>query len=283
MELSEQARRRTLADWITSPNHPLTARVMANRLWQFHFGTALVETPNDFGRHGSPPTHPELLDWLASELVRNHWSLRPLHRAIVLSATYRQSTDPDPQGLAIDADDRLLWRYPLRRLDGEAIRDAMLQCSNRLSFVMGGPGFNLFNQRGGLSGFTPVETVSAETAKRMIYAHRVRRERDAVFGPFDCPDNGQSTPRRRESTTPIQALNLMNSPLVLMESIHFAQHVAESAGTVPEDQIRLAYAMALGRLPYDDELENLTPLVKQYGLRTLCRALLNCNEFVYLP
>ena len=224
-EASELQRRITLADWIVSPQNPLTARVMANRIWQGHFGIGLVETANDFGRNGAKPTHPELLDWLASEFIRSGWSVKQMHRLIVLSAAYRQSSRHDDVASAKDADVRFLWRYPLRRLDGEAIRDAMLAVSDRLQFTMGGPGFDLFDKRGGLTGFQPIESFDESGRRRMIYAHKVRRERDAVFGAFDCPDGGQSAGRRRESTTPIQALNLFNSRFTIEQSDAFAARV----------------------------------------------------------
>ena len=278
----EAERRRALADWIASPGNPLTARVMVNRLWQGHFGAGLVETPSDFGRNGSRPSHPELLEWLASDFVRSGWSLKHMHRLIVLSATYRQSSRIDPAARAKDAAARLLWRFPARRLEAEAIRDAMLAASGRLDSRMGGPGFNQFRQRGGLRGFTPIESHGGDGLRRMIYAHRVRRERDAVFGAFDCPDGGQSTARRRESTTPIQALNLFNSRFTADESAALAARVRADVGADAAAQVRRAYRLALGRDP-DDELGEAIPVVSEHGLPALCRALYNCNEFLTLP
>ncbi len=279
----ESERRRALADWIASPRNPLTARVMVNRLWQGHFGIGLVETPSDFGRNGARPSHPELLDWLASEFVRSGWSLKHMHRLIVLSATYRQSSRIDSEARAKDADARLLWRFPSRRIEAEAIRDAMLAASGRLNFQMGGPGFNLFQQRGGLSGFTPVESYRGDGLRRMIYAHKVRRERDAVFGAFDCPDGGQSTARRRESTTPIQALNLFNSRFTVDEATAFAARVEAEVGSDTATRIRRAYQLALGRDPHRDEMDEIVPVVREHGLPVLCRALFNSNEFLSLP
>ena len=279
----EQERRRVLADWIANPDNPLTARVMVNRIWQGHFGTGLVETSSDFGRNGSPPSHPELLDWLALEFIRSGWSVKHLHRLIVLSATYRQSARMNPQALLRDADDRLLWRYPSRRLEAESIRDSMLAVSGRLNATMYGRGFDLFDQRGGLSGFKPVESFGAEGVRRMIYAHKVRREREAVFGAFDCPDAGQSTARRRESTTPIQALNLFNSRFTAEESAAFADRVQAEVGTAPGAGIRRAYQRALGRDPSPEELAEMEPTVREHGLAALCRALFNCNEFLFIP
>jgi hypothetical protein len=280
---TEQERRRVLAEWIADPANPLTARVMVNRLWQWHFGVGLVETANDFGRNGAKPSHPELLDWLAEELVRSGWSIKQMHRLIVLSSTYRQSTEYSEEAAVVDADVRLLWRYPSRRLEAEAIRDCMLAASGRLNLKMGGRGFDLFNMRGGLSGFTPVESFTEDGLRRMIYAHKVRRERDAVFGAFDCPDAGQSSPRRVESTTPIQALNLFNSRFTIEQADAFAARVIKEVGDDAPAQIQRVYEIALNRKPDVDEMTDAEPVVREYGLQTLCRVLFNSNEFLFLP
>ncbi|MEQ1859257.1 MAG: PSD1 and planctomycete cytochrome C domain-containing protein [Chthoniobacteraceae bacterium] len=282
-ETAEQQRRVALADWIASAENPLTARVMVNRIWQGHFGTGLVETPSDFGRSGMKPSHPELLDWLANEFVRSGWSVKHMHRLIVLSAAYRQSTRSDPDAAAKDADVRLLWRFPSRRLEAETIRDSMLAVSGKLNLKMHGRGFDLFDKRGGLSGFKPVESFAGEGLRRMIYAHKVRREREAVFGAFDCPDAGQSTARRRESTTPIQALNLFNSRFTLEQADAFAARVKADAGNDVAQQIRRAWRLALNRDPAASELEDAAPIVREHGLATLCRAIFNSNEFLFLP
>ncbi len=282
-DTAEQQRRLALADWIASPDNPLTARVMVNRIWQGHFGIGLVETSSDFGHNGAKPSHPELLDWLATKFVCSGWSVKQLHRLIVLSATYRQSARLDPVGAARDVDVRLLWRFPSRRLESEPIRDSMLAVSGQLNRKMGGRGFDLFNNRGGLSGFNPVESFKGVGLRRMIYAHKVRREREAVFGAFDCPDAGQSTARRRESTTPIQALNLFNSRFTLEQADAFAARVKTEVGDDTTKQIRRAYQLALGRDPNSAEQADAKPVVSAYGLTTLCRALFNSNEFLFLP
>ncbi len=296
---SEQERRKWLADWIADPANPLTARVMVNRIWQGHFGTGLLDTPSDFGRNGGKPSHPELLDWLATEFVRSGWSVKSMHRLIVLSATYRQLSSPGGNGgneapdasspfsslssVQKDSDVRLLWRYPSRRLESEPIRDAMLAVSGQLNLSMYGRGFNLFNQRGGLSGFQPVESFGPEGLRRMIYAHKVRREREAVFGAFDCPDAGQSTARRRESTTPIQALNLFNSRFTIEQAAAFAARIQREAGPDPQRQVRSAYRLALNREPDAAELADAAPAIAEHGLAVLCRALFNANEFLFVP
>jgi hypothetical protein len=282
-DAADPERRRALAEWIASPQNPLTARVMANRVWQGHFGAGIVPTPSDFGTNGQRPSHPELLDWLAGEFVRSDWSVKHLHRLIVLSAAYRQSNRIDPAAAAVDSEARLLWRSPSRRLESEAIRDAMLAVSGKLYLKMYGRGFDLFDQRGGLSGFKPVESFTGEGLRRMIYAHKVRRERDPVFGAFDCPDAGQSTDRRRESTTPIQALNLWNSRYTIDISEAFALRVRNEAGTDLSDQIRRCYALAFCRAPSAEELVDALAAVREHGLTTLCRVLFNSNEFVTLP
>jgi hypothetical protein len=282
---AEQARRKALADWIASAQNPLTARVMVNRIWQGHFGTGLVETPSDFGRMGVRPTHPELLDWLAEEFIRSGWSMKHLHKLIVMSGAYRQRSDPPDasSAAALDADVHLLWRFPSQRLEAEEIRDSMLAVNGRLNLKMYGRGFDLFDKRGGLSGFSPVESFTGDGLRRMIYAHKVRREREAVFGAFDCPDAGQSTAHRRESTTPIQALNLLNSRFTLEQSEAFANRVKKEAGEDVVRQIHRAYALAFGRGATPDELHDVEPLVRAQGLPVLCRALFNSNEFLFLP
>ncbi|MBU6384641.1 MAG: DUF1553 domain-containing protein [Planctomycetes bacterium] len=280
---TESQRRLALADWIASDSNPLTWRVIANRVWQGHFGVGLVETPNDFGINGLGPSHPELLDWLAADLIRNNWSLKSLHRKIVLSRTYRQSSQPNPMGLQIDADARLLWRYPRRRLEAESIRDTILKVCGQLNPKMYGRGYDLFQQRGGLSGFTPIEEFRGDGLKRMIYAHKVRREREAVFGAFDCPDAGQSTGLRRTSTTPIQALNLFNSRFTIDQSAALAQSVRNQVGSDPKACIEAAYQRCLIRMPTVQEIEESLPIVSEMGLEVLCRALLNCNEFLFFP
>ncbi len=303
----EPARRQALAEWIASPANPLTARVMVNRVWQGHFGTGLVETPSDFGRSGMKPSHPELLDWLAAEFIRGGWSLKKLHRLIVLSQTYRQSSRIEqraqsqepiprpglhptsapkrsaPSPLLIDADNRLLWRFPARRLEAETIRDSMLAVSGRLNPAMFGRGYDLFDKRGGLSGFKPVEVFTPVNERRMIYAHKVRRESEAVFGAFDCPDAGQSTARRVQSTTPIQALNLFNSRFTLAQAEALAARLQREAGADPKRQIERAYRLTLGRAPSPEERHEAEPVVLRHGVAVLARALFNSSEFLFLP
>ena len=282
-DATDADRRLALANWIANPANPLTARVAVNRIWQGHFGIGLVETSNDFGRIGAAPSHPELLDWLAAEFIRSGWSMKHLHRLIVLSAAYRQSAKINSEAQKIDADVRLLWRFPSRRLEGEMIRDGMLAVSNRLNSKKGGPGFDLFESRGGLSGFPPVEEFKGDGLRRMIYAHKIRMEPDSVFGAFDCPDAGQSVSRRRQSTTPIQALNLFNSRFTIDEAQALAQRAEAEAGSDVSAQIRRIYALAYGRNPEPDELADAESVVRDHGLATLCRAVFNSSEFLFIP
>ena len=279
----EQQRRMALAKWIASPQNPLTARVMVNRIWQGHFGTGLVQSPSDFGNNGTKPTHPELLDWLAGEFIRSGWSVKHMHRLIVLSEAYKQSSTANSRAAETDADALFLWRFPSRRLEAEVVRDSMLAASSQLNLTMYGRGFDLFDKRGGLSGFNPIEKFTPENQRRMIYAHKVRREPEAVFGAFDCPDAGQSTATRRTSTTPIQALNLFNSRFTLAQSEAFAARVKKEAGDDTANQIRRAYQLALNREPAADELGDTMPFIQQHGLAVLCRALFNSNEFLFQP
>ncbi|MEC7680070.1 MAG: DUF1553 domain-containing protein, partial [Planctomycetota bacterium] len=276
-------RRLALAEWIASPDNPLTARVIANRIWQFHFGTGLVDTPSDFGMNGAEPSHPELLDWLANELIRNDWSIHHLHRTITESKTYQQAAKINPQAQAIDADCRLLWRFPSRRLEAEAIRDSILSVSGELNLEMGGPGFNFFQSRGGLNGFPPVQNYSEKELRRMIYAHKIRMEPAPIFGAFDCPDAGQPTAKRGRSTTAIQALNLFNSPFIRERGLAFSERIISNTGDNIDHQIEYAFLLALGRKPNAVERNATIDTVLQHGLPTLCRVLFNSNEFLFLP
>ena len=186
-----------------------------------------------------------------------------------------------------DADNQLLWRFPTRRLEAEVIRDSILAVSGQLDLKMYGVGFNLFDQRGGLSGFNPVESPSGEGLRRMIYAHKVRMEKESVFGAFDCPDAGQTMARRRQSTTPIQALNLINSPFTIQVAEACAARVARDAATGDGDRIERqatqAVRLALGRAPTPEELADSVALIRDHSLVALCRLLLNTGDFVTLP
>jgi hypothetical protein len=280
----EQERRIALARWITGPAAPLTARVVTNRLWHHCFGTGLVATPSDFGRNGAPPSHPELLDHLAGELIASGWSIKHVQRLIVGSATFRQSSAPCPQAAAVDADARLLWRFPPRRLEAEAIRDAILHAAGSLDLTPGGPGFDVFEPDDNyVRVYRPKRAFGPAEWRRAVYAHVVRMERDETFGVFDCPDGGQPAPRRSTSTTAIQALALQNSTFVVEQCERFAARLRAEAGDVPDALVARAFAIAFQRAPDRDEHRAAVALVAQHGLAALCRALFNSNEFVFLP
>lgn len=280
---SEQARRLALAKWITDPKHPLTARVIANRLWHYHFGQGIVDTPSDFGLNGARPSHPELLDWLAAELAEHGWSLKHLHRLIVTSATYRQASTAHARGLAVDAGCRLLWRYPPHRLEAEPLRDAILFVSGKLDLRMGGPGFDLFEPNNNyVKVYTPKKEFGPNEWRRMVYATKPRMQLDDTFGAFDCPDGGQIAPKRNRSTTPLQALNLLNSPFIVQQAGFFAERL-RSAADAPEAQARLGFRIVFGRDPSAPELTAAARLIREHGAMVFCRALLNANEFLYVP
>lgn len=279
---SDADRRKLLADWITDPAHPLTARVIVNRIWQQHFGTGLVETPSDFGLNGALPSHPELLDWLAMEFINHNWSIKHLQRLILSSNTWQQSSQIDKHAQRQDARCRMLWRFPSRRMEAEAIRDCLLAVSGELNLKMGGPGFNLFKSRGGLSGFPPVTEFDSNGLRRMVYAHKVRMESAPIFGAFDCPDAGQPTPKRSQSTTAIQALNLFNSRFVINRSSRLAIQSEQNASNI-DQQITDVYQKILQRLPTAVEQDYIIPVVKENSLEALTRALLNSNEFLMIP
>jgi mono/diheme cytochrome c family protein len=280
----EGDRRIALARWIGDPANPLPARVMVNRVWHYHFGQGIVSTPSDFGSNGGPPSHPELLDWLASRYIEDGWRLKPIHRLIVLSATYRQSSRLDERARALDGQDRLLWRMAPRRLETEAIRDAILACSRNLDTAMGGPGYNIWEKNTNyVAVYRPRGELGPDASRRMVYQFKPRSQQDPTFGAFDCPDAALVAPRRNVSTTALQALNLLNSRFVLRQASAFAQRLKSEAGPDPARQAVLAFALAFGRAPTSDEARAASALIRSHGTAAFCRALYNANEFVFVP
>jgi hypothetical protein len=275
--------RAALARWITSPANPLFARVIVNRLWQHHFGAGLVDTPNDFGFNGSRPSHPELLDWLAAQLVEQEWSLKQLHRTIVLSATYRQSGRSLPAAVQKDADNRWLWRKSLHRLEAEAVRDAMLAVAGELNAKAGGPGYRDCEEvlRSGSYSYVPADFIGPEFSRRSIYRVWTRGGRSGLLDAFDCPDPSTTSPKRAVTTTPLQALALLNNAFVLRMSEALAKRVERDA-TTTDGRIARAYQLAYGRDPDARELELARQVSEQHGLAVLARAILNSNEFLYI-
>lgn len=280
-DLPEQQRRVELANWIASPSNPLPARVMVNRIWQYHFGVGLVDTPSDFGHNGGVPSHPELLDWLASEFIESGWSVKQLQKRILTSQAYRQSSQVKADGLRIDANNRWLWRFSPRRLEAEAIRDSILAVSGQLDLRMGGPGFDLFVPNTNYVRVYETKTQFGEgDFRRMIYQNKPRVELDSLFGVFDCPDGGQIQPKRNVSITPLQALNLLNSEFLIDQAKRFAERLESSAGNDTKGQIELAFQLSFGRTPDAKELSASEQLISQHGLAVFCRALYNSNEFL---
>jgi len=268
------SRRSDLAAWLVDPANPLTARVMANRIWQHHFGRGIVPSPSEFGPRGRPPTHPELLDWLASEFIASGWSLKAMHRLILSSETYRRSS-VHPEGAAKDPENLLFGRVSRRRLEGEVIRDSLLAISGRLNETLGGPGV-----------FPPVPadvlkgsrgwTVSADPKdhhRRSVYIFARRNLRFPFLEVFDAPDSNLSCPERGRSTTAPQSLTLLNAE----EVVSAAKAAAERAG----GDVEKAYRLTLGRRPTAREAGLAREFLRTSPFHEFVRALLNLNAFVY--
>jgi hypothetical protein len=282
-ETPDRERRLAVARWIASENNPLTARVTVNRIWHYHFGEGIVNTPSDFGINGARPTHPELLDWLATEFMARGWKPKAIHRLILLSATYRQASAPNPKALRVDAGNRLLWRFAPRRLEAEPIRDAILSLSGTLDLKAGGPGYHVFEPNNNyVRVYNPKQEFGPAEWRRMIYQYKPRMQQDATFGAFDCPDGGQIAPRRTSSTTPLQALNLLNSRFMIQQAELFAERLKKERKENRAAQVRLAFALAFGREPAKDEVAAALRLIESHGLPAFCRAMFNANEFLYL-
>ncbi len=280
----EHERRLALADWIASEKNPLTARVAVNRIWHHHFGAGLVSTPGDFGTQGDRPSHPELLDWLAAEFMENGWSLKHLHRLILTSATWRQGSQPNELAMRADPDTRLLWRFPPRRLEAEAIRDSLLAAAGVLDFTMGGPGFNVYQDKPSFGEWKPKPELDAQASRRMIYMQKMRAADDGMFKVFDVPDCGQVRAKRGDSTTPLQTLNLFNGGFLFEHAGHLARRVQAEAGeqASPAELADRLLLTALSRQPGPAERELIAGVIRDDSLVTAARALLNTNEFLFL-
>ena len=266
--------RTEFARWLTNRDNPLTARVWVNRIWQWHFGRGLVATPSDFGTQGSPPTHPELLDWLAVELMENGWSTKHLHRQIVLSSTYRQQRMHDGANAAIDPQNVLLWNWPSRRLEAEAIRDAVLTATGELDPQLGGPS-------------VPPER-EEKALRRTLYLYQRRSEMPAVMEMFDAPELISSCPQRGVSTVALQPLYLLNSHFMMRRAEALADQVYLFAGDDAARQVETAFLRTLGRKPDTKEQQHAVALLQTDAdshptLVQFCHALINLNEFLYIP
>ena len=285
----EGIRRAALAEWLTAAENPLTWRSIVNRAWQYHFGRGLVDTANDFGKMGSAPSHPELLDWLAVWFRDDaQGSFKELHRLLVTSATYRQSSVParPAQTAQTDAENRWLSHMNRTRLDAEAIRDTLLWVSDRLDSRMGGPSDRQFDLKPGIHvtprvDYTVFDVDSAEGRRRSIYRFLFRTLPDPFFEALDCPAGDQLTAVRNNSVTVQQALALWNNAVVARQAEHFAQRLAANQPTV-ESLIQQACEQVWGRPPHPDEAADLAAFTREHGLPNLCRLLFNSNEFVFV-
>ena len=279
----EQTRRVAIANWIASPDNPLTARVLVNRLWQFHFGTGIVDTPSDFGANGTLPSHPFLLDWLACEFIDRGWSMKEMHRMILSSKSWKQDSRPRDDAMQVDAASRLIWRFPPRRLEAEGIRDCILAATGKLDLREGGPGFSAFEiAMENVRHYFPKRDYGPADWRRMVYMNKVRQEKDSTFGVFDCPDGSQVTPKRSRSTTPLQALNLLNSRFV-MQQAELLEERLKFKGESTETKIACAFELCFGRSADAAEMADATAFIEQHGWIQFARAVFNANEFVFIP
>ena len=311
-------RRAALAAWMTRPDNPLTARVIVNRLWMHHFGRGIVATPSDFGVRGEAPSHPELLDWLATELMAQGWRLKPIHRLMVTSTSYRQGTQAGAKERAEDPENTLIWKMSRRRLDAEAIRDAMLAVTGELNPKMGGPGVlvpiereieDLIFTEAEVVDLWPETPDRREHDRRSLYLYRKRNVRYSLFDAFDAPDTQSACPKRQVSTHPLQALVTLNSDFAIARARAFAGRLLREAKG--EDRVDLAYRLALAReaMPGErkqgvDFVSAQAKLLRESGRSGLakppsapagtdaaeaaawvdfCLAMLNRNEFLYIP
>ena len=282
--MPEGARRLALAKWITHPDNPLTRRVIVNRLWHHHFGQGIVTTPSDFGLGGDRPSHPELLDWLADELLQSGWSLKHMHKLIVMSETYRQRSlaDGSSHAPSLDAQNRLLWRQNPRRLDAESLHDAVLAVSGKLNLERGGPGYRDFAYT---EAYAPIYDYitpdKPELWRRSIYHFIVRTTPNPFLATLDCPNPANLTPSRVQTTTALQALALSNNEFMLQQARYLAERI-EHERSAGDERVRRAFALCFQRDPSPGELHAASQLAAGQGLFALCRMLLNANEFVYL-
>jgi Protein of unknown function (DUF1553) len=282
---NESSRRMALAEWLADPKNVLTWRSIANRLWQYHFGQGLVDTPNDFGRMGSAPTHSELLDWLAT-VVRDGESLKAVHRMILTSAVYRQSSAVLAPAAESDPANRYLSRMNTQRLDAESLRDAILRLSGQLDETFGGPPLKQFIEVK-VSGMRPeadyqnFDPDDPANKRRSIYRFIFRTMPDPLMNTLDCPDGTQLSPTRTVSITALQALATVNDKFIIRQSEHMAAKLAAEHSTLPE-QVTALYRLVLGRAPNDDERTAVAAYVEKHGLANACRFLLNTNEFVFV-
>ena len=259
---------------------------MANRLWHYHFGVGLVDTPNDFGFNGGRPANQKLLDWLAAEFIAGGYCLKTLHRLIVTSETYRQASRLNEAAAKIDADNRLLWRRSPQRLEAEAVRDSMLYVAGVLDLSLDGPGFQEMKPSiaSGTQAtlYAPDDPTKAIFKRRTLYRVWARSGRSPLLDVLDCPDPSTTSPRRAVTTTPLQALSLLNNAFVLHVVEKFAERITRDVGPEPARQVERAYRLACGRAPTAAEQAVAVQVVSEHGIGVLARAMFNSNEFIYV-
>jgi mono/diheme cytochrome c family protein len=281
----EGERRAALAQWLTRTDNPLTWRSIVNRVWQYHFGRGLVDTPNDFGRMGGLPTHPELLDWLAMEFRDGGQSFKALHKLIVTSATYRQRSTSVAAFDKVDSENRYLWRANRRKLEAEAVRDAVLLVSGKLDSKLGGPSFKDFvidkPEHSPHYEYHLHDPEDPKSHRRSIYRFIVRSQQQPFMTTLDCADPSMQVGKRNESLSPLQALAMLNNSLMLTMSKHFAAKIEKQEGDLSA-RVRAAYYEAVGRAPSAEDARVLTEYAKEHGLANVCRVLFNLNEFSFV-
>jgi len=282
---NEADRRAALAEWLVNPDNPLTWRSVVNRIWQYHFGQPLAKTPNDFGRMGQPPTHPELLDWLACEFRDNGQSFKHLHRLILKSAVWRQASTHHADNVSIDGSNQYLWKHARRRLSAEELRDSVLKVSGRLNLKMGGPGYYLFalekTEHSPHYEYHKFDPADEASHRRSIYRFVVRSQPDPFMTTMDCADSSQSTPQRTETFTSLQALSLLNNKFTIVMAKAFADRLDEGSASSGE-AVDTAFALCTGRQPTPSERSALTDYVDTHGLAAFARLMFNLNEFIFL-
>jgi mono/diheme cytochrome c family protein len=288
----EAKRRQALAEWIAHPENPLTPRVIVNRLWGYHFGEGLVRTPSDFGFQGGQPSHPELLDWLAGQLVHPSdgpaWSLKRIQRLIVMSATYKQRSEVSDQRSenqkSLDADNRLLWHRTRQRLDAETFRDAVLSVSGELDRKLGGPGFRDFkiSSAGNNETYTVFDAIGPEFNRRSLYRTSVRAGTSPLLDTLDCPDPSVPTPRRSVTSTPLQALSLLNDAFIEHYAARFAERLKREVRDDVAAQIHRAYSLTFARQPIPEEVASSLRFIADHGLAQFCVVLFNASEFLFV-
>ena len=284
----ESDRRAALANWLVDSRNPLTWRSVVNRVWQYHFGRAIVDSPNDFGRMGQLPSHPELLDWLAVTFRDDfEGSFKRLHRLIVTSKTYCQRSDVmDTKAVELDSENHLLWRMNRRKLEAEAVRDTLLTLAGKMDLKMGGPSFQDFvvthPEHSPHYEYQLADMDNPALHRRSVYRFIVRSQQQPWMAALDCADPSMLVEKRNQTLTPLQALAQLNNQLSVVMASHFSERVVAEAGSDPRRQIQHAFQLAFQRPPRSTELRPLVRYAETYGLANACRLIVNLNEFAFI-